>query len=319
MLLEVSQLTVRYPHGSKTRPAAIRGASFAVDTGEVVGLLGESGCGKSTMGLAIMGLLPGGTEVDGSIRLDGTEICGAPNTTMRSIRGARVSIVFQEPKAALHPLLTVGDQVTEVIRAHHQDWPPARCRLEARKAMGKAGLDDGCFNSYPHQLSGGQMQRVLIAQALACSPAVLIADEPTASLDSVTQAEILRLFRTLKADTGLGILMITHHPGTLRQLADRILVMYAGQIVEAGSVEQVLENPMHPYTKGLLRSVPPPPGCAKKRLPALIPDGQDWAGVSTGCAFAPRCPVRLEECRRQAPMEIDLPSCHQVRCLLYAK
>ncbi len=281
------------------RPVPVlRGVSFSIAPGEVVGLLGESGCGKSTIALAILAALPAGSAVSGSIRFHGR---------------AR-SIVFQEPRLALHPTIRAGDQIAEVLRAHKNYRNRKSKTLEL---MNRAGLDESLYNSYPHQMSGGELQRVCIAQALACEPSLIVADEPTASLDTITQAEILRLFAGLKTESQAGMLFISHHPAILRGLADRILVMYAGEIVEEGGVEQVLSKPLHPYTEALLKAVPPAPGAATKRLSAIPGDPPRFANLPAGCAFAPRCASARTGCREN-PLRDSMPfPSRRVKCVLY--
>jgi peptide/nickel transport system ATP-binding protein len=311
--LQVVDLRVCYPTAS-----VLRGVSFTIDRGEAVGLLGESGCGKSTTVLAVLGLLPPGSAVTGSLRLCDRELVGLPDEAMRRIRGAAISVILQEPRTALNPVMRVGTQVVEVIRAHF-DWPAAHAAAEARAAMERVGLNARIFNSYPHQLSGGQLQRVLIAQALVCKPDFLLADEPTSALDSVTQLEILELLHRLKLDSALGMLIVTHHPAILNELAERVLVMYAGQIVESGTREQVYKRPLHPYTAALLRCDPPPPGIAGgRRLPAIPGDPPDFAHLPPGCTFGPRCPHKTEACDRP-PELLRVDAAREVRCVLYGQ
>ena len=313
-LLEVRHLTAAYAGA-----AVVRDVSFVIARGEVLGLLGESGCGKSSTALAILGLLPRGGRVSGSVRFEGRELLGLSEPEWQRIRGAGLSLVFQEPRAALNPVMQVGKQVEEVIRAH-RNGPSARCGSEAREALSRVGLDARVCRSYPHQLSGGQLQRVLIAQALACAPSLVLADEPTASLDTVTQAGILELLRGLKTNSQLGMLVITHHPAILNCLAERVLVMYAGQIVETGPREQIYSQPLHPYTAALLRCVAPlPGGFTDKHLPAIPGDHPDFASLPEGCAFTPRCERRLPACGATAPELFEVAPSRHVRCHLYAQ
>lgn len=312
-VLELRELGVSYAAGCQV----VRGVSFRIGPGEVVGLLGESGCGKSTTARAILGLLPAGATVSGSVRFGGRELLALREAELRRIRGAQVAIIWQEPRNALNPVMRAGQQVVEVIRAH-RDWPAARVRAASREALAGVGLDARVWQSYPHQLSGGQRQRVLIAQALAGAPSLVLADEPTSSLDTVTQASMLALLRDLQTRTGLGMLLITHHPAVLNGLAERLLVMYAGQIVESGTPRQIYSEPLHPYTAGLLRAVPPAPGAsADKRLPAIAGDPPDFARLPPGCAFAPRCPQKKDNCEWAVPALRDVDGSRQVRCVLY--
>jgi ABC-type dipeptide/oligopeptide/nickel transport system ATPase component len=273
-LLQVRDLTIYHRERNGTERPALAGVSFDLNPGETLGLLGESGCGKTTLALALVGLLPDSARVtSGSIRLEGCEILHAHERELRKIRGTQVSLIFQEPETTLNPVLRAGDQVAEVVRAH-TGWKRRRCRLEAEAALEKVRLSDaGIYDAYPHQLSGGQRQRVVIAQALARKPALLIADEPTSALDNTIQAEILRLLKELKERFRLAILFITHNPDLLAGFSDRVLVMYAGRIVEEGAFAQVRWAPRHPYTQGLLRSIPPLPRddetARKDPLPAI--------------------------------------------------
>jgi peptide/nickel transport system ATP-binding protein len=310
--LEVRGLRVRYPE-----VVVLRDVSFAIAHNEVVGLLGESGCGKSTSALAILGLLPHGSAAAGSVRFGGRELLTLREPEWRQIRGSAISMVFQEPRWALNPVMQVGTQVEEVIRAH-RNWPSARCASEAREMLSRTGLDARVCRSYPHQLSGGQLQRVLIAQALACGPALVLADEPTASLDTVTQAAILGLLRGLKADLQLSMLVITHHPAILNEFAERVLVMYGGQIVECGPCEEVYSQPLHPYTAALLQCVPPVSGNRDKHMPAIPGDHLDFACLPPGCPFAPRCERTVASCATMAPQLLEVGPSRQVRCHLYA-
>jgi ABC-type glutathione transport system ATPase component len=273
LLLQVRDLTIHYRERNGTERRALAGVGFDLNPGETLGLLGESGCGKTTLALALIGLLPDSAHVaSGSIRLRGREILRADERLLREIRGTQVSLIFQEPDSALNPVLRAGDQVAEVIRAH-TGWKGRRCRQLSEAALADVRLSDaGIYHAYPHQLSGGQRQRVVIAQALCCKPALLIADEPTSALDNTTQAEILLLLRELKERLHLAILFITHNPDLLAGFADRVLVMYAGRIVEEGTFAQIRWDPRQPYTQGLLRSIPPLPGeevnACKHPLPA---------------------------------------------------
>jgi ABC-type glutathione transport system ATPase component len=268
-VLQVRGLTVRHEPEGQAPVLAVDGVGFDVQAGEVVGLLGESGCGKTTTALALLGLLPPRARVlDGSIRLQGRELRGLPERELQGVRGTAAALIFQEPALALNPVLRAGDQVAEVIRAH-RGGDGKRRRAEAREVLERVRLDpDRVYDAYPHELSGGQRQRVGIAQAVACVPPLLIADEPTAALDATTQVEILTLLDDLKHRLGLALLLISHSLRTLAAVADRILVMQAGRIVEEGPVEQILTRPVHPCTQDLLRAhhalrtVPPAGGPA---------------------------------------------------------
>jgi ABC-type glutathione transport system ATPase component len=258
-LLEVTDLVVAYE--TPGAPVlATRDVTFGMEEGEAVGLLGESGCGKSTLLLALLGLLPPRARVmRGSVRWRGAELLGRPSSELRRVRGAEIAIVFQDPALALNPVRRVGAQVAEVVRAHRAQ-SRARCRDDAVAALDAVGLrePDRIYDAYPHELSGGQRQRVVLAQALSCRPALLLADEPTASLDSTTQADVLALLASLQARLGLAVLMASHDLGALAALARRVLVMYAGSLVEEGTPAQVFGAPRHPHARALARAYPRP-------------------------------------------------------------
>jgi ABC-type glutathione transport system ATPase component len=254
-VLEVRELTIQYRSARGNWHRAVDRCSFDIGAGEVVGLMGESGCGKTSIALSFLGLIPKDRAlVSGSISFRGQELLGMDERSLERIRGATISMVYQEPGMSLSPVLRVGDQVAEVFRAH-RDWGWKRCQSEAESMVARVGLPATAriLSAYPHQLSGGQLQRVVLAQALACGPAVLIADEPTASLDARSQAEFLELLRELKAASRLSILLISHTPEIQASLADRLLVMKDGEIVEEGSFDQLYRNPSHPYTRAMLR------------------------------------------------------------------
>jgi oligopeptide/dipeptide ABC transporter ATP-binding protein len=305
-LLAVRDLAVVY-RGLR----AVDGASFHIDAAVAVGLLGESGCGKSSVALAIPGLLPPGGRVErGAILWRGSELRGLSETRMAALRGAEIALVFQEPALALNPVMRVGDQICEVLRAH-RPWPRRRVREHAAEVLARLCPHDAAriFDSYPHQLSGGQRQRVAIAQAVALQSALIVADELTASLDATVQAEILALFAELKW-AGAALLLVTHNPAALTNLADRVLVMYAGRIVEEGPFAEVLLAPRHPYTRALVACAPK---LHVRGLPAAIPGAPpDPAAPAAGCAFAPRCVERTDIC-----ISGDPPG-ERVRCFHHA-
>src|SRR5438067_2424347 len=254
-LLQVRNLSVSLPSQSGSTDV-LREISFDLQRGQIVGLLGESGSGKSTLALALLRVLPSDARVSGSIGFDGRDLFTLSEPQMRQVRGAAISIIFQEPGLALNPVLRVGTQITEVLRAHNS-WSRRRLRDEAAALLAQVELPDvnRIFNSYPHELSGGEAQRVLIAQALACSPALVIADEPTASLDSTIQAEIIALLAKLRREKNLSLLFITHNPALLVNFADRVIVMCRGQIVEQGAVPAIFRRPSHEFTQALVSSM----------------------------------------------------------------
>lgn len=271
-LLVVRDLSFSYTSNDR-KTQVINSVSFSIAAGEVVGVLGESGSGKTSLALAILGLLASNAHIEnGSVRFRGRELVGLPEHELQKVRGKEISLIFQEPGIALNPVMRVGQQIVEVLRAHYS-WSKRRCRDEAESMLEQVRLSDirRIYSAYPHQLSGGQRQRVAIAQALISKPALVIADEPTASLDTTIQAEVLALLKELQQKLSLAVLFISHNPAILQTMAQRILVMSAGEIVEQGSASQVLRQPQHPFTRHLLECVPPPPGGLCKpgvKLPA---------------------------------------------------
>jgi ABC-type glutathione transport system ATPase component len=255
-LLQVKDLGVSYRGADAKLRQAVAGVSFEIARGEVLGLMGESGCGKTSTALALLGLLSDQlAQISGSVQFRGQELLSMDQCTLRALRGAGISMVFQEPEIALNPVMRVGDQVAEVIHAHKRcSWK--QCRAKAEAALARVGLPgtQRIFSAYPHQLSGGQRQRVVLAQALACEPALVIADEPTASLDARSQSELLTLLRQLKRDSGIAILLISHTPEVQAFLADRLMVMADGRILEQGPFEQLYRNPSHELTRAMLRT-----------------------------------------------------------------
>ncbi len=300
-LLEVRELRVDYPRPDGTVPA-VDGVSLDVREGEVVALVGESGCGKSTLGLALLALVPPpGRVTGGRVLLEGEDLLALPERELRRRRGAGIAWVPQETGDALNPVLTVGAQVAEVLRAHRPLGREA-AREEAVRALARVGIPDPArrADQYPHEFSGGMKQRALLAMALAAGPRVLVADEPTTALDVTLQAGILDLLRGLADGEGLGVLLVTHDLGVVAAIADRVLVMYAGRIVEEGPVDALFGAPLHPYTEGLLAGVPRPE-VPRGRLPAIPGQVPDLAHLPPGCAFAPRCSRATDRCRERVP------------------
>ncbi|WP_018752695.1 ABC transporter ATP-binding protein [Paenibacillus sanguinis] len=318
-LLEVKELEVAFSGGSTSYPA-LQSISFALREGEVLGIVGESGCGKSLTSLSVMGLLPGGAKVTkGEIRLAGTSLYGLSAEEWCGVRGKQAAMIFQDPMTALNPLVPVGKQIAETA-LNHLKISRKEARQLAVDMMKRVGLPraEQLFREYPHQLSGGMRQRVMIAMALICSPRLLIADEPTTALDVTIQAQILSLLRDMKEETGAAMLFISHDLGVIREISDRVMVMYAGYVVEEAPVEELLHDPKHPYTVGLLKSIPDighkdqPLHTIPGRVPALAERGG-------GCPFAGRCPHAEPICTAEIPSVTEPTAKHFVRCHLYGE
>ena len=319
-LMQVERLGVTFytPRGVVR---AVREASLEVRRGELVGLAGESGCGKSTAAFAVVGYLPGTARVDGSIRFEGRDIPGMSASELRHLRGNRIAMVYQDPATSLNPTMRVGHQLEEVLR-EHLGMDSGQARQRTANLFESVGLaePDLIGRRYPHQLSGGMQQRVVIAMALACDPDLLIMDEPTTGLDVTTEATILDLVVDLKQRVNAGILYVSHNPGVIARVADRVVVMYAGQTVEQAPVDQLFKSPKHPYTTGLLDCVPQPPtdGGTVTKLRSI--PGAVYAAekASTeGCLFAPRCRMVQDSCRVESPQMLDVGDDHQSRCFLW--
>jgi peptide/nickel transport system ATP-binding protein len=319
MVLDVKNLqTVFFTNSGLFK--AVDDVSFGVRRGETLAIVGESGCGKSVTALSIMRLVPDppGRIVGGSVALEGTDLLGLDEAEMRAIRGNRISMIFQEPMTSLNPVMRIGDQITEAVRLHR--------KLSAKEAWNKA-VDmlrlvripepEQRAREYPHQLSGGMRQRAMIAMALACRPALLIADEPTTALDVTIQAQILALIVELQKELGTGLILITHDLGVVAQTAQRVIVMYAGKKVEEASVEALFENPRHPYTRGLMASMPAVATFGSNsdarlvEIPGMVPS---LTNLPPGCAFAPRCPLAIERCRAEYPPLQDWGDHHLAAC-----
>jgi len=288
----------------------VSGVSFDITPASVVGLFGESGCGKTTLALSLMKLLPERYRVQGSVMLGGTEVLALSEPELESIRGARIAMIFQDPLLALNPVMRVSRQVREVLRAHD-----ALKSSSPHELLDLAGLPRARHDAYPHQLSGGERQRVLLAQALACRPALVIADEPFTALDSRRILQLAELFRGLTAKLGTSFLLISHSPGVLARIADHLIVMYAGRIVERGRPADLLAAPLHPYTAGLLRSLERQPDGRLYSIPGNPPG---LHGGASGCPFEPRCGDRLDICRTQIPREERRDAARTVSCFKYA-
>jgi peptide/nickel transport system ATP-binding protein len=314
-LIAVTDLRVQLntPRGPAN---AVRGVSFALERGETLGLVGESGCGKSITALALLGLLPERAVVSGSIRFDGQELIGRSDGDLCKLRGNRIGIVFQEPMTALNPLHTIGHQVAEPLRLH-QGLSAAAARKEAIELLGRVGLPDAArrVDAYPHQLSGGQRQRVTIAMALACGPDLLIADEPTTALDVTIQGQILDLIADLVAERGMALLLISHDLGVIAENVARMLVMYGGTVVESGPTGEVFARMAHPYTQGLFAARPKLGAAPGTRLATIAGSVPELADLPSGCPFTDRCRIAVDACRDVVPLPVAISAGHEARCL----
>lgn len=316
-VLEVRDLRVSFPGADHSRVHPVDGVSFALDRGETLALVGESGCGKSLTSLALLQLVPppGRIETGSSIRLGDTDVLALRGEALRRIRGRRIGMIFQDPMTSLNPVFTVGNQIVEAILAHFK-MPRAKARERALQLLQEVGIPDPTerLKAYPHQLSGGMRQRVMIAIALAAEPEILVADEPTTALDVTVQAQILEVLDRLRASRGMAVLLITHDLGIVAGRADRVAVMYAGQIVEEAPTPLLFAHPSHPYTQGLFASVPRISGPLKRLNPirGTVPAPTAWP---SGCRFRPRCPKAFDKSELEPPLLPVEPE-HQMRCWL---
>jgi oligopeptide/dipeptide ABC transporter ATP-binding protein len=316
-LLEVRDLAVSFT-GPEGVARAVDGVDLTVEEGETVGLVGESGCGKSVTALSLLRLVesPGRIAHGSSVRLEGRDLLALGAKEIRAVRGNHIALVFQEPLSALNPVLRVGAQIAEAIRAH-ETVSRSTARWRAVEMLGAVGIPDPARRaaSYPHQLSGGMRQRVLLAMALACHPKLLLADEPTTALDVTIQAEILELLDRLQRKLGMAVLLITHNLGIVAERTRRVYVMYAGQIVEEAATERLFAAPAHPYTEGLLAAIPrlEERRARLRAIPGQVPPASAWP---TGCRFHPRCPFAWERCRSEMPPLLPVADGHRARCWL---
>jgi peptide/nickel transport system ATP-binding protein len=300
---------------------AVDNVDFYVNEGEILGIVGESGCGKSVTSLSIMGLVPHppGKVVGGKILFKGEDLTKASERRMRQIRGNEIAMIFQEPMTSLNPLFTIGDQLVEAIRIHKK-WSKQKARERAIEMMKHVGLPraEELMNEYPHQLSGGMRQRVMIAMAMVCEPKLLIADEPTTALDVTIQAQILQLMKKLNEESNTAVIMITHDLGVVAEICDRVVVMYSGKVVEEGDVKTIFKNPQHPYTKGLIQSVPDM-RFKQQRLYSIPGNVPKPGSIKNGCRFAPRCKQAFDRCFEENPELYTTESGHRTRCFLHDK
>ena len=313
--LEIKDLTIHYiTHSGTVR--AVNDISLSLEKGETLGLVGETGAGKTTTALGILRLVPNppGKIVGGEILFEGKDVMAMSDSELRHMRGGQISMIFQDPMTALNPVLTVGDQIAEMI-ALHSECSKSESMEQAKKMLETVGIAPERAADYPHQFSGGMKQRVVIAIALACNPALLIADEPTTALDVTIQAQVLEMIKELQEKHGTSMLLITHDLGVVAETCDKVAIMYAGEIVEYGTLEHIFNNVQHPYTKGLFGSLPRLDQEVRRLQPinGLMPDPSN---LPSGCKFHPRCPWASEECKQREPSLCESEPGHLVRCLL---
>jgi oligopeptide/dipeptide ABC transporter ATP-binding protein len=317
-LLELDRLSAHYITGRGTRVVrAVDEVSLTLRAGETLGVVGESGSGKTTLALTILRLLPPAARiVSGSLRFDGEDLLAKSPTEMRKIRGKRIAMILQDPMASLNPLFTVGDQVAEPVRVHeHASRHSARERAGALLRAVRIPAVAQRLREYPHQMSGGMRQRIVGAIAISCEPRLLIADEPTTSLDVTIQAQYLKLLRDIQREHGLALIFITHNLGIVARMCDSVAVMYAGRVIESGPVRQIFNAPAHPYTQALIESIPRLGG-GPERLTAIDGQPPDLAQLPKGCSFQARCPRVMDRCREDEPPVTDLTAQHNARCWL---
>jgi peptide/nickel transport system ATP-binding protein/oligopeptide transport system ATP-binding protein len=313
-LLHIEGLRTEFP-GERRPFAAVDGVSIAVARGKTLGIVGESGCGKSMLSLSVMQLVPPpGRIAAGRVVFDGQELIGLPAAAMRDLRGRRIAMIFQEPMTSLNPAYTVGDQIMEAMKAHDKKGRNFRSRAAAALDRVRIPAPDRRLDEYPHQMSGGMRQRVMIAMALSCAPDLLIADEPTTALDVTVQAQILDLLRDLQQQTGMAIVLITHDLGVVAEMADEVAVMYAGRVVERATASALFDDPQHPYTLGLLGSVP---RLEEKRDRLLAIEGSvpSATALPPGCRFHPRCVFGADACTKEQPPLLRVAPAHEAACI----
>ncbi len=298
---------------------AVDNVSFSVDKGKILGIVGESGCGKSVTGLSIMRLVPPpGKIVSGEITFDGRNLLTLSSEEIRKLRGNRITMVFQDPMTSLNPVFTIGNQIAEILRTH-KGFNRSGAMAEAGALLQRVGIPDPDrrIREYPHQLSGGMRQRVMIAMAVACNPSLIIADEPTTALDVTIQAQILRLLKTLTGSLNTALILISHDLGVIAETADEVAVMYAGRIVEHTVTQELFANPLHPYTIGLLDSIPKFGDQRGQKLRAIKGFVPRLSELPEGCKFSPRCKYIIERCKKEDPVLVDSGNGHLVRCWEY--
>ncbi len=315
-VIEVKNLSIQY-NTRQGNVRAVNDVSFSLQKGQTIGLVGETGAGKTTTALGILRLIPQppGEIVSGEVLFEGQDLRKHSALQMRKIRGKQISMIFQDPMTALNPIMTVGNQIAEVIRLH-EHISAAQAARKAQEILELVGIPGDRFGEYPHQFSGGMKQRVVIAIALACNPALLIADEPTTALDVTIQAQVLEMMMTLKKELGTSMILITHDLGVVAEVCDRVAIMYAGEIIESGTVQDIFKNAKHPYTWGLFGSIPNLKE-DKERLTPIAGLMPDPTALPIGCAFSERCPQKMPHCAEQKAPAVCFGATHEVRCLLY--
>ena len=319
ILLDIRDLSIIYATDDGVTEA-LNGACLQLRKGESLGLVGETGAGKTTLARGIMRLIPNppGKIVSGQVFYDGCDIMELSEKEMRALRGRQISMIFQDPMTSLNPVMTVGEQIREVIVTHHPNLSKGESRKQAEEMLEMVGIVASRYDDYPHQFSGGMKQRVVIAIALACNPQLLIADEPTTALDVTIQAQVLEMIHGLKVKNNTAMLLITHDLGVVAQNCDTVAIIYAGEIVEYGTLQQVYKNILHPYTEGLFGSVPRLE-TNSKRLAAIDGMMPDPTALPKGCKFAERCKYATDRCRAELPDMYELEDGHKVRCFRYEK
>jgi len=315
-LLAVEDLTVEY-WTRRGRVRAVDRVSFILDRAETIGVVGESGSGKSTLGLSLIRLVPPpGRIIGGHIWLEGTDLLKLREEEMRNVRGRKIAFVFQDPMTSLNPVKKIGEHFEELIRTHEPKTSRGEALKRAERLLGDVGIQPERINDYPHQLSGGMRQRVMIALAIALNPSIVIADEPTTALDVIVQAKILDLLKNIQNSYAMALILITHDLSIALERCNKILVMYAGHMVENASTKNIYNNPQHPYTRGLLKSIPNIE-LAEQKLEAIPGSPPDLLNLPKGCRFWPRCPSAMEKCREAEPQPVETEPGHLVRCFLY--
>ncbi|MCZ4291984.1 ABC transporter ATP-binding protein [Hoeflea alexandrii] len=312
-LLDVRNLSTAFVNGSK-KVTVVDDVSFSVAPGRTLAIVGESGCGKSILSLSMIRLVPDTARTVGQILMDGEDLAAVSPQRMRQIRGGKIGMIFQEPMTSLNPIMTVGAQLSEALKLHVPELNAAERHERAVEGLRRVRLPapEAQFHRYPHELSGGMRQRVMIAMALSCEPELLIADEPTTALDVTVQAEILALLGDLQRDTGMAVILITHDLGVVAEFADEVMVMYAGRIVERGTVGEILSDPQHPYTIGLMGSIPR--FGSDDRLLAIEGTVPALSAMPPGCRFAPRCVFAVPRCAGESPVLREVTAGHAVSC-----